>query len=438
MLQMLIVDDEKEIREGLFAWPWKGLNIETVGCCSHGLEALQFLANNPVDIVLTDIRMPFMDGLELMEVLKRQYPFIHVIILSGYSDFEYARKALQLGAVDYILKPIVFEEMIQCMKKLTAHLEEEKQIEKRVNFLQHRAQQLSRVLRDKFLSELFHAPFPVSELEQCGAEGEVMLENAPHTAAVLRLDRFASQQPSLSKREMDLITFSLDNLLAIVWDKPGWRYHLVNKNTAETFLLSKDHPKQDCYESLIKKLLQYKGLFKSTFTIVSGPMVPGPERIHISLKAALKHLTNTEPNTIFLCPNDMDSWRDLAKDDIYSFDKGEDMEENGDSLTLAKAKQFIKNNYNRSITLREVADHVYISPSHLSALFKRNGITFLKYLTDIRIKHARELLGDLKYSIYEVGEKVGYSDPAYFSELFKKNVGMTPNEYRKHLRLSAY
>ena len=122
MYKLLIVDDEKEIREGLAKWSWDAVGIEVAGCCSHGLEALQFVEERPVDIVVTDIRMPFMDGIELMTALNARYPFIRVVILSGYSDFEYAQKALKFGAIDYpLLKPLQFQTLARsCESRGTA------------------------------------------------------------------------------------------------------------------------------------------------------------------------------------------------------------------------------------------------------------------------------------------------------------------------------
>ena len=130
---MLIVDDEKEIREGLAKWSWDAVGIEVAGCCSHGLEALQFVEERPVDIVVTDIRMPFMDGIELMTALNARYPFIRVVILSGYSDFEYAQKALKFGAIDYLLKPLQFQTLHDTFAKAMERLREEKQAEFRVS-----------------------------------------------------------------------------------------------------------------------------------------------------------------------------------------------------------------------------------------------------------------------------------------------------------------
>ena len=105
MYQMIVVDDEAELREGISNYfPWESLNIRVTGIFENGRTAFAYLKAHPVDIVLTDIRMPFMDGLELIEKAKAVSPSTCYVILSGYREFEYAKKGLLLGVKDYILK----------------------------------------------------------------------------------------------------------------------------------------------------------------------------------------------------------------------------------------------------------------------------------------------------------------------------------------------
>ncbi len=96
MFTILIVDDEAGIRDGLASLNWQTIGYEIAGVGAHGLEALAFMEERPVDVILTDIRMPFMDGIQLLGAVKEKYPFVKVIILSGYDDFEYAKQALKV------------------------------------------------------------------------------------------------------------------------------------------------------------------------------------------------------------------------------------------------------------------------------------------------------------------------------------------------------
>ena len=114
MHKLLIVDDEKVPREGMVSMiPWADYDIEVIGTATDGLDALEQIRRNPPDIVLTDIRMPRMDGLELLHVLKEEFAHISTMIISGYDEFEYAKQAIRCGVEGYLLKPLDPTELIR-------------------------------------------------------------------------------------------------------------------------------------------------------------------------------------------------------------------------------------------------------------------------------------------------------------------------------------
>ena len=430
MYQLLIVDDEKEIRDGLASWTWSEHHVQVAGCCSHGLEALQFVSEQPVDIVMTDIRMPFMDGLELMEALHQRYPFIKVIILSGYGDFEYAQKAIQLGAVDYLLKPVNFPDLGRSIQRLVERLDEERQKEQRMEVLARKAGLLTKVLRESFLSRLFETPLPNEVLEQDSGDGELLLEAEQYTAAILRLDRLAVQKQPIAEKERNLIAFSLDNILNDIWDARQYGYHLIDRNNLDVYLLSKDGEKER-FQEVVNQLQRYIGLFKSTFSAGIGIPVSSLGDIYKSVKSARQAIDGNDEEGALILGTEADDQPLRPHESGDEPDRTEVARDGAsDSIILQEAKRYIEENYHRSLTLKEVAEHVYVSPGHLSSLFKASNETFLKYLSTIRINKAKELLRDNRYKIYEIVEMVGYSDPAYFSEVFKKYTGKTPNEYR--------
>jgi two-component system, response regulator YesN len=124
MYKVLLVDDEPEIRNGLIHYfPWNELGFEVVSECQNGKKALEFITNNKVDVLFSDIQMPVMNGLELAEeVVKRGLP-IKIILLSGYRDFEYARKAIKYGVYDYVLKPSKYDELYSVLSNLKKELD---------------------------------------------------------------------------------------------------------------------------------------------------------------------------------------------------------------------------------------------------------------------------------------------------------------------------
>jgi len=124
MYGLVIADDELIIRQGLMTIPWNEYDIEVMGIASNGSEALDMVMEKCPDILLTDIRMPGMDGLALIEAAKKYDPKIQAILLTGYEDFEYARDAIRLGAIGYILKPSDPEEIIESIERAKKKLEE--------------------------------------------------------------------------------------------------------------------------------------------------------------------------------------------------------------------------------------------------------------------------------------------------------------------------
>lgn len=124
MYEMIVVDDEAELREGISSYfPWESLHIHVAGIFENGKTAFSYIKSHPVDIVLTDIRMPFMDGLELIRRAKLVSPQTVYVILSGYREFEYARNGLLLGVKDYILKPTKYSQLYEVFSRITAELD---------------------------------------------------------------------------------------------------------------------------------------------------------------------------------------------------------------------------------------------------------------------------------------------------------------------------
>ena len=127
MFKILIVEDEELIRKGLvYLPPWEQLGCSVSGEASDGAEGLEMIEALRPDIVICDFRMPGMDGLKMLELSAEQYDF-NAILLSGYSDFEYAKKAIRLGVKDYLLKPVDFDELSSCIRRLTSIRQEKEQ-----------------------------------------------------------------------------------------------------------------------------------------------------------------------------------------------------------------------------------------------------------------------------------------------------------------------
>lgn len=136
VVNMLIVDDEPIICEGLkLTINWDQIHVNVIGEAYDGEEALDIIREHDVDLVLSDIRMDGMDGLQLAERLKKEFPHIRMILISGYEDFEYARRALRAGVKDYLLKPVEIDDLLQVVQKVAKGIREEKEIDEEVLWL---------------------------------------------------------------------------------------------------------------------------------------------------------------------------------------------------------------------------------------------------------------------------------------------------------------
>jgi two-component system response regulator YesN len=141
MFSVLIVDDEYLERRGLRKhFDWQAHGMEVAGEAENGVEALRFLENRPVDFLVTDVSMPVMDGIELAREVKKRYPLMKILFISGYNDLEYLKGALKVEAVDYLFKAIDLAEMSQTVRRVTAELSGEKQKEDLLRNMEHQLQ----------------------------------------------------------------------------------------------------------------------------------------------------------------------------------------------------------------------------------------------------------------------------------------------------------
>jgi len=420
MFRMLIVDDEPDIREGLHQFDWAQLGIEVAGCCENGLEALKLLSEAPCDIVLTDIRMPLMDGLELASRVKQLFPYTKCVILSGYDDFEYVRGCMQQGVIDYLLKPVKPEVIASTFARVTQLLHGDKQTELRQAALERKSQLLAEVLRKQLLESIFAASMDQQQFEARCAEAEMFHAHtqSAYTVCYLRFDR----EPAMNRKEWELALFTLGNVLAYAWDQQGYGYHIVREASGDCALLHIHGNDGSDLEKTIKEirnqLYRFRGLLRTTFTIAVGSTVHKPEDIHLSYQIAGFLLARAE-----------------KAGDCVQYDSS--IESENAIQLIEKAKAYIHQNYQRSITLSDVAGHVHLNPSYLSYLFKEvTQENYAHYVSTYRIRQAERLLQAGCYKVYEVCEMVGYENPRYFSALFKKLTGQTPYEYKVAAGLS--
>ena len=156
LMKVFLVDDEIAIRENLRnSFPWEEKGFQLVGEAPDGEMALPMLRDLNAEILLTDIRMPFMDGMKLCEEVQKTMPWVERIILSGYDDFAYAQKAISLGVREYLLKPVTAKELESALERVRSQINEKRRERENMTAMRERLNSGNQFLRDKLLASLF-------------------------------------------------------------------------------------------------------------------------------------------------------------------------------------------------------------------------------------------------------------------------------------------
>lgn len=165
MIKLLVVDDEIWIRERISKEiPWESVQAEVVGTAEDGQEALEMAEELEPDIIITDIRMPGFDGIELLRELRKKSLDIKVILLSGYNDFSYAKEAIKYGAFDYILKPAEDQELLNVVNRCVMTIEIEREKERRIQGLQEKAELGYEAYKERMLLNIVSGDYEVERM----------------------------------------------------------------------------------------------------------------------------------------------------------------------------------------------------------------------------------------------------------------------------------
>ncbi|MCI8454352.1 MAG: response regulator [Lachnospiraceae bacterium] len=179
LYRIILVDDEAEVRESIIRKiDWALVGFQVVGDAENGEEALEKIEVLEPDVVLTDIRMPYMDGLMLVERIRQKYPSMKTVIFSGYDDFEYAKRAIKLNVTEYILKPVNVEELTAILKRIKGNLDEEIEQKRNVLLLRENYKKSLPILREQFLKELVSRPMEEPLVEERLLEYDIPLAGA--------------------------------------------------------------------------------------------------------------------------------------------------------------------------------------------------------------------------------------------------------------------
>lgn len=535
MVKLFLVEDEIIMRNGIKQIDWASQDIELVGEAGDGELAYPMILEMKPDILLTDIRMPFMDGLELSERVRRDLPDIQIIILSGYDEFTYAQKAVSLGVTEYLLKPVPPDKLLETVVRVREKIEEERKKDEdefsggvteekrelqKQRFFRHLVMNtktspelldMARQL-DINLTARFFCMILVTvriEGETAGNYSQTRNELSDHLQTILSdqtgctlFDRSENGFALLIARNSEeSLAKSIGQITENVTAAAGTVKHLhyfiavgttvgrvseirssyeqATKAASYRFLIDRDQviyadhlPARggvrddgalDFSEAVanqnFREILEdfmRTGTREEIVPFVSEMFETVSEKnlkSHIFMTYVLMDMYLTMlrfAKAAEIATDDIEEkcgrMNDLLKDEFsmeaarqYIADyldalltKRDSNKEKRFGISLQKAVTYIDENYCRDdLSLSGVAAIANISPNHFSVLFSQEmGMTFMEYLIGRRMKKAQELLMMTDMRSSEIAYEVGYKDPHYFSHTFKKNVGMTPKEYR--------
>ena len=233
LYRIILVDDEEEVRKSIIRIiDWTAVGFAVVGDAENGEDALEKIENLEPDVVLTDIRMPYMDGLTLAERIRQKYPSMKIVIFSGYDDFEYAKQAIKLNVTEYILKPVNVEELTAILKRIKTNLDEEIEQKRNVNLLRENYKRSLPILREQFLKDLISRPMDGETVQTLLREYDIPLAGAKKWIAIaveLELEQELTQEeaPLPLHEEKNLIPISVMQILSENL-KPSYRFSLLS------------------------------------------------------------------------------------------------------------------------------------------------------------------------------------------------------------------
>ena len=188
MYSVFLVDDEPILLEGIRSKiDWESIGINFVGEATDGEIALSMLQELKPDILITDVKMPFMDGLELAAAIKKIQPWIKIIILSGHDEFDYAKKAISIGVEDYLLKPFTASEVIESVKKVTEHIDLERAQLSSISRMKEELKSRNKLIQKEFLNNLVHGSLNFDEAVEDGRKISLELDSSFYRIIISRI-----------------------------------------------------------------------------------------------------------------------------------------------------------------------------------------------------------------------------------------------------------
>ncbi len=534
------MEDEELLRNGLCTCvEWEYLGYKILAALENGEECLQYLNMIPREnfpsLIISDIRMPRIDGIEMLERIRTKWKTMHFIIITGYDEFEYAKKAVTLGVYEYILKPVNLEQLNNTLQSLERKIKNENEQTNKLIQLQNMEHENMHLLRQKIYASLL---LENGKLEDLFFKIEKLSEPALdlfYSVAIIETENIVSQSMNndyIELLEMDRVFEGrIQKILSKLKEKNNSGamdesgFEILRSGNGERLICIREKNPQSIHflsQQLMDVINKNSENEISALQITFGTVQKGLDGMIMSYKNAYEKNEEkmTQNNIKFFLQNmeqddlQFDSskilyqirngteeglhscikeWELYLKErnlnsyiqTVYEVSKlysqiihlpelegisaknilGDTRERyiaivekkktsfmideiekialevqkyiNNDpgsrlQTVVNQTKEFIENNYMRNITIKNAADHVFLSSSYLSSVLKKEtGQTYIELLTNCRIKHAKHLLKTTELVNSEVAFKSGYINSTYFSTVFKSITGKSPSVWRK-------
>lgn len=402
MATMIIVEDESFERNALKNYiDWELVGVQIVGEASNGVQGVNIAMELKPDIILTDVNMPVMNAIEMTEQIRRFLPETKILFISSYDDFEYARQGIDLNIFAYLTKPVNEMQLLRSVKRAVDQITE-KELEKKLydkirDNYELNLKLVSQALVSRILMDIDVDTEQVNQLnlgwlyEGEGRLGEIVATfDEGRTEQLDRKISLLTEACRNTCKKVINICMNRGRLITVFRTRQEWVRETMEelKTIIRGFL-----QEQGC------KVVRVESAYDET-----GNMSAGVLYDQIRQKCLLASNGHPDPGT------------DRKK---------------GKQQIVAEIENIIQTQYATGLTIDSIAKTMHFTPNYIGMVFKTvKGIGINRYLMNVRMENAQRLLRESDLSVGEIALQCGYENVTYFHSCFKKETGITPNEYR--------